>query len=117
MEPTSAGEITLPRSSDTSKINIANRAVAGRSSRSYYNEGRWDAVVAQLKPGDFVLIQMGHNDGGSGPDGVAKDTKGRASIKGIGEETVDVPIAKPYTTGPLRGKDHRNRPHLRLVYP
>ena len=89
---------------DTSKINIANRAVAGRSSRSYYNEGRWDGVVAQLKPGDFVLIQMGHNDGGSGPDGVAKDTKGRASIKGIGEETVDVPIAKPYTTGPLAGK-------------
>jgi rhamnogalacturonan acetylesterase len=89
---------------DTSKINIANRAVAGRSSRTYYNEGRWDAVVAQLKPGDFVLIQMGHNDGGSGPDGVAKDTKGRSSIKGIGDETVDVPIAKPYTAGPLAGK-------------
>src|ERR1700677_1597013 len=34
---------------DTMKINIANRAVAGRSSRTYYNEGRWDAVAAQLK--------------------------------------------------------------------
>jgi rhamnogalacturonan acetylesterase len=89
---------------DTTKINIANRAVAGRSSRTYYNEGRWDAIVAQLKPGDFVLIQMGHNDGGSGPEGIAKDAKGRGSIKGIGDETVDVPILKPYATGPLAGK-------------
>ena len=89
---------------DTSKINIANRARAGRSSRSYYNEGLWDAVLAQMKPGDFVLIQMGHNDGGSGPDGVAKDSKGRSSIKGIGDETVDVPIAKPFPAGPLAGK-------------
>src|ERR1700691_1518153 len=47
---------------DTSKINVANRAVAGRSSRTYYNEGRWNSVVAEMKPGDFVLIQMGHND-------------------------------------------------------
>jgi lysophospholipase L1-like esterase len=89
---------------DTGKINVANRARAGRSSRSYYNEGLWDAVLAQMKPGDFVLIQMGHNDGGSGPEGVAKDAKGRSSIKGIGEETVDVPIVKPFSTGPLVGK-------------
>jgi lysophospholipase L1-like esterase len=89
---------------DTRRINIANRARAGRSSRTYYNEGLWDAVVAQMKPGDFVLIQMGHNDGGSGPDGVVKDAKGRSSIKGLGEETVDVPIVKPYTSGPLAGK-------------
>src|SRR5258707_98277 len=56
---------------DTTKINIANRAMAGRSSRSYYNEGRWDKVLDEMKPGDYVLIQMGHNDGGSGPEVVA----------------------------------------------
>ena len=41
---------------DTTKINIANRARAGRSSRSYYNEGLWANVLAEMKPGDFVLI-------------------------------------------------------------
>jgi lysophospholipase L1-like esterase len=89
---------------DTSRINVANRARAGRSSRSYYDEGLWDAVLAQMKPGDFVLIQMGHNDGGSGPDGVARDAKRRSSIKGIGDETVEVPITKPFSTGPFAGK-------------
>jgi rhamnogalacturonan acetylesterase len=87
---------------DTTKINIANRAMAGRSSRSYYNEGRWANVLAEMKPGDFVLIQMGHNDGGnSHPE---TDTKARGSIKGIGDETVEYTLPKPFTTGPLAGQ-------------
>ena len=83
---------------DTAKINIANRARAGRSSRSYYNEGLWANVLAEMKPGDFVLIQMGHNDGGGDP---ATDAKARSSVKGIGDETVQYPLPKPFTTGPL----------------
>jgi lysophospholipase L1-like esterase len=47
---------------DESKIGIVNAAMAGRSCRSYLNEGRWDRVYNSLKPGDFVLIQFGHND-------------------------------------------------------
>ena len=47
---------------DESKIDIVNAAMAGRSCRSYLNEGRWDKVYNSLKPGDFVLIQFGHND-------------------------------------------------------
>ena len=89
---------------DTTKINIANRAVAGRSSRTYFNEGRWAAVVAEMKPGDFVLIQMGHNDGGSGPEAILKDPKARGSIKGLGEETASLPLTKPYSSGPLAGQ-------------
>jgi lysophospholipase L1-like esterase len=87
---------------DTTKINIANRAMAGRSSRSYYNEGRWASVLAEMKPGDFVLIQMGHNDGAT--DHPETDTKARASIKGLGDETVQYPLPKPFTTGPLAGQ-------------
>jgi rhamnogalacturonan acetylesterase len=86
---------------DTTRINVANRAVAGRSSRTYYNEGKWAAVLAEMKAGDFVLIQMGHNDGGGVP---TADPKSRGSYKGIGEETVELPIAKPYTVGPLVGQ-------------
>ena len=47
---------------DETKIDIVNAAMAGRSCRSYMNEGRWDKVYNSLKPGDFVLIQFGHND-------------------------------------------------------
>ncbi|MCA9258938.1 MAG: rhamnogalacturonan acetylesterase [Planctomycetales bacterium] len=39
---------------------VLNRGANGRSTKSYINEGRWDAVLA-LKP-DFLLIQFGHND-------------------------------------------------------
>jgi rhamnogalacturonan acetylesterase len=86
---------------DTTKINIANRARAGRSSRSYYNEGLWANVLAEMKPGDFVLIQMGHNDGGDDP---ATDAKARSSVTGIGDETVQYPLPRPFTTGPIAGQ-------------
>jgi rhamnogalacturonan acetylesterase len=72
---------------DTTRINVANRAVAGRSSRSYIREGAWDKVLAQMKPGDYVLLEMGHNDGGD-PDGA----KPRGSLKGLGDETKDVTL-------------------------
>jgi DNA sulfur modification protein DndE len=43
-------------------IVVKNYAVNGRSTKSFINEHRWDSVLAQLKPGDWVLIQFGHND-------------------------------------------------------
>lgn len=44
------------------KVTIDNRAVNGRSSKSFIAEKRWDSVYALLKPGDYVFIQFGHND-------------------------------------------------------
>src|SRR5882757_7040710 len=41
---------------------IQNHAVNGRSTRSFINEVRWPRLAAALQPGDFVLIQFGHND-------------------------------------------------------
>lgn len=43
-------------------IVIDNHAVNGRSSKSFINEGRWDSVLAHIQPGDYVVIQFGHND-------------------------------------------------------
>ncbi|MBQ2821678.1 MAG: rhamnogalacturonan acetylesterase [Thermoguttaceae bacterium] len=43
-------------------VNVKNRAACGRSTKSFRNEGRWEQILKDLKPGDFVLIQFGHND-------------------------------------------------------
>ena len=73
---------------DTSKINVVNRALGGRSSRTFLTEGLWDKTLAEMKAGDFVLMQFGHNDGGS------LAASYRASIKGNGDETQEVTDAK-----------------------
>jgi len=67
---------------DTNRIAVVNRALGGRSSRTFLTEGLWDKVLAELNPGDFVLMQFGHNDNGPMDEGRA-----RASIKGNGDET------------------------------
>ena len=43
-------------------VRISNHAVNGRSSKSFIDEGRWQRVLEELKPGDYVIIQFGHND-------------------------------------------------------
>ena len=49
-------------------ILVDNHAVNGRSSLSFIREGRWDKVLERLKPGDYVIIQFGHNDEKAGAD-------------------------------------------------
>ena len=49
-------------------IVVDNHAVNGRSSLSFINEGRWDKVLEKMKPGDYVIIQFGHNDEKMKPD-------------------------------------------------
>ncbi|XOV92557.1 MAG: rhamnogalacturonan acetylesterase [Bacteroidota bacterium] len=43
-------------------VRIENRAVNGRSTKSFINEGRWSKIIGTLKAGDYVFIQFGHND-------------------------------------------------------
>ncbi|QGZ41503.1 lysophospholipase L1-like esterase [Pseudoduganella flava] len=71
---------------DASRVNVVNHAIGGRSSRTFLTEGRWAKVLEQLKAGDVVLIQFGHNDGGRIGDPAMK---GRASGAGTGPETVE----------------------------
>ena len=47
---------------DSTYIRVDNHAVNGRSSKSFIDEGRWDKVLSLIKPGDYVIIQFGHND-------------------------------------------------------
>jgi lysophospholipase L1-like esterase len=43
-------------------VRIENHAVNGQSSKSFLDEGRWEPILNQLKPGDYVIIEFGHND-------------------------------------------------------
>ena len=52
----------LPSFFDLNKVTIDNRAVNGRSTKSFIDEKRWESVYNSLKPGDYVFIQFGHND-------------------------------------------------------
>ncbi|MDR7268973.1 lysophospholipase L1-like esterase [Pelomonas saccharophila] len=71
---------------DTQRINVVNNAIGGRSSRTFFTEGRWASVLEQLKAGDILLIQFGHNDGARIGDPAAKN---RGSVPGIGPEAVE----------------------------
>ncbi len=81
---------------DTTKVNVVNRAIGGRSSRTYITEGHWGETLKLIKRGDVVLIQFGHND--SGP--LADVSRARGSLPGTGEETKEIenPIQKRHET-------------------
>ena len=87
-----AGEIF-----DTDRVTLMNAAMAGRSCRSYLREGRWDRVIEDVRPGDFVLIQFGHNDAGNELDrGKARnDITGTADSSHVYHVRPDNPSADP----------------------
>jgi rhamnogalacturonan acetylesterase len=62
---------------------IVNKAIGGRSARSYWNEGRFQDVANTVKSGDIVVIEFGHNDGGS----PTSNDNGRSDCPGSGTET------------------------------
>jgi lysophospholipase L1-like esterase len=97
---------------DPSKINVVNRAIGGLSSHTYISAGHWDSTLEMVRPGDFVVIQFGHNDGGlnlpgttpvpdqglppgatpppPAPGAAPRGPNGRGSLPGAGDETMEV---------------------------
>ncbi|HMH21883.1 MAG TPA: rhamnogalacturonan acetylesterase [Puia sp.] len=77
---------------DTTSVSVSNYALGGRSSRTFITEGHWDQIMSRLKPGDYVIMQFGHNDGGALDD----TARARGTIKGTGEESKDIynPVMK-----------------------
>ena len=71
---------------DTTKVNVVNRARGGRSSRTFITEGLWDKLLADVKPGDIVLIEFGHNDAGA----INDTSRARGSIPGLNDDSVAI---------------------------
>jgi rhamnogalacturonan acetylesterase len=78
---------------DLSRLNVVNYARGGRSSRTYLTDGLWIRVLSAIRPGDFVLIQFGHNDGGE----LFLTTRPRGSLPGTGDETREDTVAMTNT--------------------
>ena len=99
---------------DPARINVVNRAIGGLSSHTYISQGHWAETLELIKPGDFVLIQFGHNDGGinlpgqppvpdqglqpGAPPPPPRAPNARGSLPGIGDETLDVPNPRTNTS-------------------
>lgn len=79
----------------TKGATVVNKAIAGRSARSYWEEGRFTDVADLVVKGDIVVIEFGHNDGGS-PE---SSDNGRSDCPGDGEEvcTSDSDSSTVYT--------------------
>ena len=78
---------------DSAKVNVANRARGGRSTRTFIAEGTWDKILADAKAGDIVLIQFSHNDASpvNEEESVPVSARrSRGSIPGLGEESQEI---------------------------
>lgn len=49
-------------------VEVVNHAIGGRSTKTFLNEGRWDKLISEVRKGDFVFIQFGHNDASTRPE-------------------------------------------------
>ena len=68
---------------DETKISVENQALGGMSTRTFYTD-LWPAVRQALKAGDWVIISIGHNDGGEYFD----KRRARAVIPGVNPDTM-----------------------------
>lgn len=94
-------------------VGFVNAARNGRSSKSFYVEGLWNAVRAKLKKGDYVFIQFGHNDekdnGLEGDGGIGTEPRGayQTYLTRYVDETLDggatpvlfTPVVRRYFSG------------------
>ncbi|WP_027454918.1 GDSL-type esterase/lipase family protein [Xylanibacter brevis] len=68
---------------DETKITVENQALGGMSTRTFYTD-LWPAVREALKPGDWVIVSIGHNDNGEFFD----KKRARAVIPGVDPDTL-----------------------------
>ena len=78
---------------DEAKLRVVDVARGGRSSRTFITEGHWDRMRSEVRAGDFVIIQFGHNDSGAlnqEPPGSTRPLRARGTIPGIGNESEQI---------------------------
>jgi len=81
---------------DSREDHVYNAGKGGRSSRGYREEGLWERLLARMTPGDWVLMQFGHNDAAN-----SQNYPDRISGKGNGDELSEVTAPGGKKTGAL----------------
>jgi rhamnogalacturonan acetylesterase len=76
----------LPAAFDTVRLRVENGARGGTSTRTFRSQGWWEKVRPKIRPGDYVMMQFGHND--SSP--LTDSTRARGTIKSNGDESQEV---------------------------
>ena len=71
---------------DRSQLNVENRALGGTSSRTFRTLGLWQAVLNDVKAGDYVIMQFGHNDNGP----INDSTRARGTIRSNSNDSVRI---------------------------
>jgi lysophospholipase L1-like esterase len=71
---------------DRTRLNVENSALGGTSSRTFRSKGLWQNVLDRVKPGDYVMMQFGHNDSGA----INDTLRARGTIKGNSDDTVEI---------------------------
>ncbi len=94
------------------EVHIANRAMNGRSTRTFISEGRWKNIVDSLATGDYVFIQFGHND--ESPDKVDRYTPPADFVANLTRMVRDVRAkgATPVLFTPVRRRKFDDAGHL-----
>lgn len=71
-----------------SRVTIVNLAIGGTSTKTFRTLGYWDKLLTQLKPGDYVMCQFGHNDshGKGKPESTDAGTDYQDNLKKFIEE-------------------------------
>jgi lysophospholipase L1-like esterase len=64
-------------------IGVANHGESGESLRSFFGEKRLDKLISLIRPGDFLLVQMGHNDQKDSAPGAGAFTSYKDFLKRI----------------------------------
>ncbi|MCC8173634.1 MAG: rhamnogalacturonan acetylesterase [Odoribacter sp.] len=52
----------------TDEVKVVNHAIGGRSTKTFINENRWEKLLNEVRKGDYVFIQFGHNDASTRPE-------------------------------------------------
>lgn len=90
------------------KVQVDNRALNGRSTKSFINEKRWETILTTLKQGDYVLIQFGHNDEKIDKPGVGTSlAEYKANLMKFVQET-QAKKAKPILLTPIMRRSFKD---------
>lgn len=83
-------------------VTIENKARSGRSSKSYTNEKVYKEVKKSIQPGDYVIIQFGHNDEKADNKGLYTDPAGDSATEGAFKNYLKKYYIEPFTQSGAR---------------